>query len=142
MTYRTRHRQAVQETYAEVAELRNFTFNSPCWLAELGGCRGRDTAEHILREQRLRTWRATLTQRRMNGENLTDGQLHFLATPMEDILADPRNGEISCANHNQVGSKRANGIDVRPFLPPAFDTFVLEYDLGWVVETELGIAYD
>lgn len=115
-----------------------------CALVTAGGCEGPPQADHILKESVLSTWHDRLRGRDHGGEVLPRSWQHFLATPLDTITADARNGWVLCMNaHHAAKDRKLMGSELaahmRARIPLHFFEFVYEYGLEPVVERELGV---
>lgn len=107
---------------------------------ELGSCAGRLQADHILKIQALRRWQGQLHHRAIKGEALSAGQLRFSRTPLEELIADPRNGWILCWLGHHIPKDRGE-IPTEQLLnrwPVDFLDFIDYFDLGDLIDSEFG----
>jgi hypothetical protein len=113
-----------------------------CRLAELGGCRGRSQADHILKISALRRWRSQLRIRSSRGYRPSDGQRRFIDASLEQLTADPRNGWMLCTDGHHVPKDRGEipTEDLIARWPVAFLDFIDHFDLAHLIHTEFGVA--
>lgn len=99
-----------------------------CRWAEQGDCGGRLQSAHIISVQRLR-----LLYSRAEGKTAYRGALGsaLLDVPLDEVLADPRNGCVACELHHVRYEGAVLHLDS---YPEPFLEFVADYSLEHVID--------
>jgi hypothetical protein len=99
-----------------------------CWLRHRGRCSGRLQADHVIGQQRLKTYWNGARFRRERGLPTIEADRVLLEVGLETLIADGRNGWMLCERHH--GMKTAHLLaPMAAELPSSVWEFARDYSL-------------